>query len=237
MWVDPCTPNVADYTTFLANIIQSPEVPLLSDVLPLSFSGTGTLIQGSNVLTIVSVSSGSLSIAIPYLVIADQQGAIPANTTLIAQLSGTPGGVGTYQMSNLATATVGTAETITATNWQIVWTLALAVDMVNEAICAASPTLYTLACYNFATDRLINFAQDTTGQEYFQRQRAKLHILDVGPMGTVASASDSGTSAGVLNPEQMRMLTLQDIQMLKTPWGRAYMGIAQSYAPNIWGLT
>jgi hypothetical protein len=42
---------------------------------------------------------------------------IPASTTILKQLSGTTGGVGTYQMSAAATQTVSTAEAITATGF------------------------------------------------------------------------------------------------------------------------
>jgi hypothetical protein len=243
VWVNPSVPNITDYSTFLVGIFPTQPEGLMAQMLPVSFSGTCTLESGSDVLPIVSVVSGTLvpgGTGTNYQsgsVISDAQGAIPANTTVVAQLSGATGGVGTYQMSANATATVGTAETITAANWQIVWTLNLALDMVHWAINAASPNIYTLACYNYATDRLLNFAQDVANQTFFRDQRHNLHLTDIGPVGAVASAGDGGTSAGILNPEQMRMLTLDDIQMLKTPWGRQYMAIAQSYAPNIWGIS
>ena len=29
---------------------------------------------------------------------------------------------------------------------------------------------------------------------------------------------------------------LSDLQNLKTPWGRTYLGFAQKYGPSVWGV-
>jgi hypothetical protein len=55
--------------------------------------------------------------------------------------------------------------------------------------------------------------------------------------GVVTSASDQGTSAGIDNPDFMKGLTLENLQLLKTPYGLAYLSIAQKYGPTVWGLT
>jgi hypothetical protein len=115
-------------------------------------------------------------------------------------------------------------------------TLSIAQDIVNEALSCASPHIYTLAVYNLAADRLLNFAIDQPNQTYFQDLRKQFRISDIS-VGVVASISDEGTSMSVLNPESMKALTLQDLQTLKTHYGRAYMGFAQMYGTNLWGLT
>lgn len=108
------------------------------------------------------------------------------------------------------------------------------------------PTPFALAVYNLAGDRLINFAQDlpdadpvdgsNPAQPYFAYMRSQLKILSyVG--GTVQSTSDEGTSVGLVVPKAMENFTLADLQNLKTPWGRNYMGIAQEYGPSGWGLS
>lgn len=76
-----------------------------------AFSGTGTLTNGSNVLTIATATANTLSAGTP---VKDAAGAIPANTYIVQQLTGTAGGAGTYQMSANATATEST-EAITGT--------------------------------------------------------------------------------------------------------------------------
>jgi hypothetical protein len=70
---------------------------------------------------------------------------------------------------------------------------------------------------------------------FFQLRR-EYKIAAFAP-GMVASASDTGTGIGLLNPQFMQRLQLGDIQLVKTPWGRAYLATAQKYGPNVWGLT
>lgn len=121
---------------------------------------------------------------------------------------------------------------------QITWivlSFLIALEVVNETL-RVSPGLYTIAVYNLATDRLINLQPDSSGQTFWKEQRAKFEIYRTTP-GIVNSGSDGGTAAAVLNPEFMQSLTLFDLQTFKTPYGRAYMGIAQNYGPNIWGLS
>lgn len=85
-------------------------VPVLSIGIGSAFTGLGTLVNGSNVLTVTTASTGLLSFG---TVVAGTD--IPAATYIVQQLTGTAGGTGTYQMSANATATVGTAEAITGT--------------------------------------------------------------------------------------------------------------------------
>lgn len=71
------------------------------------FTGTATLANGSTTLTVATATAGILS---PGDLVTGTS--IPANTSIVAQLTGTPGKVGTYQMSAAATADVGSAEAI-----------------------------------------------------------------------------------------------------------------------------
>lgn len=88
---------------------EGPSVPVqvLSIFIGSNFTGLGTLVSGTRVLTITTASTGSLS---PGTVLTGTN--IPTGTTVVQQLSGTPGGIGTYQMSANATATVGSPEAI-----------------------------------------------------------------------------------------------------------------------------
>jgi len=92
-----------------------------------------------------------------------------------------------------------------------------------------------LAVYNLATDRLINYGQDIQNQTYFQDERAKLRIFDA-RIGVPSSVNDNGTAVGVLNPEFLKNVTLADLQYLKTPFGRAYIEIAQTVG-TVWGVS
>lgn len=115
--------------------------------------------------------------------------------------------------------------------------LCVAIDIVNPAI-RIIPQQYTWAVYNLAGDRLINYAPDNAGQTFFAdiRGKAGFNITAFVP-GVVSAASDVSTGDSLLNPDFMKNLTLGDLQDLKTPYGRAYLAIAQDYGPAPWGLT
>jgi hypothetical protein len=113
---------------------------------------------------------------------------------------------------------------------------ALAIDTVNIFLDMASPQWYVLAVYNFAADRLVNYANDLTGQTYFTTLRNTLNLNTLSA-GVVQSTSDNGTSVSFLNPDQLKNLMLSDLQQLKTPWGRQYLQIAQKWGTTLWGLT
>jgi len=77
-------------------------VQVLSIFIGSTFSGTGSVVTGSETLTISAVGSGSLS---PGTVLTGTS--VASGATIVQQLTGTPGGVGTYQMSAQATGTAG----------------------------------------------------------------------------------------------------------------------------------
>jgi hypothetical protein len=113
--------------------------------------------------------------------------------------------------------------------------LDIAVAKVNQAF-TAFPPIYVLAVYNYAADRLVNMAIDQPGKTYFADLRKQLGLNNPSP-GIIQSSSDQGTSQSFMIPAWMEDMTLTNLQMLKTPWGRAYLGYAQEYGPTIWGLT
>jgi hypothetical protein len=113
---------------------------------------------------------------------------------------------------------------------------------------------YTLAVYNLAGDRLVNFAPDPTPPVYYPGAppyvaddlgnqipymaylRQQYHLAEFTP-GAVASTSDEGTSGSLLNPEVLKTLSIADLQTIKTPWGRQYLSLAQSAGYGPWGLS
>lgn len=88
---------------------EGPSVPVqvLSIFIGSVFSGHATLAVGSETLTVTGVTSGSLS---PGTVLTGTS--IAAGATVVKQLTGAAGGIGTYQMSIAATGTVGAPEVI-----------------------------------------------------------------------------------------------------------------------------
>jgi|SRR5581483_3520709 len=107
-------------------------------------------------------------------------------------------------------------------------------------------TIYTEAVYNLGTDNLVNYAPDLPGapnvdgseppQPMFAYLRTKWNILGF-VSGVIQSAGDEGTNESMVVQEAAKNFTLSDLQNLKTPWGRTYLGLAQMYGPTTWGMS
>lgn len=117
----------------------------------------------------------------------------------------------------------------------VTWAYDVAVEIVQQALQAASPTVYMLAVYNLATSNLIHFAGDTAPSTYFADLRKKLDINGE-VLGVLTSTSDEGTSVSVQAPDFVKNLSLSDLQYLEDPFGRQYVAFAQRYG-SVWGLT
>ena len=113
---------------------------------------------------------------------------------------------------------------------------AFAVACAWVALPLAPLPIYALAVYNFGADYVINYAPDQPGRTFFKDTLIGYNISLFTP-GVIASSSDDGTAQSRLNPEFMKHLTLGDLQQLKTPYGRAYINIAQQYGASIWGIS
>jgi hypothetical protein len=116
----------------------------------------------------------------------------------------------------------------------------IALEIVNMYLYMASPGIYTIAVYNLAADYLVNIAQDDPtlpppDNTYWTDLRNSMQINSFVP-GLINASQDQATSAAIMTPLSLENITLADLQTLKTPWGRTYMGIAQSVG-SMWGLT
>lgn len=117
----------------------------------------------------------------------------------------------------------------------IALTLAVAISICSTQLGAIDGDIYSLAVLNLATDRLINWQQDQTGQTFFKDLRADYKI-NTFVAGVVSAASDEATSTTLATPESLKHLTLMDLNNLQTPYGRTYLQFAQSLG-SLWGLT
>lgn len=113
---------------------------------------------------------------------------------------------------------------------------------IAMAICSTdigimSSEMYPYAVYNLGADRLINWCPDQSGQTYFSNLRSQ-NGLNVNAFiaGPLSASSDESTSQSIEVQESLKKLTLMDMQMLKTPYGRAYLGLAQQIG-SLWGLS
>lgn len=120
-----------------------------------------------------------------------------------------------------------------------------AVATVNMMLECVPGPLYLIAVYNLAGHYLATWAPDVPGLVYitvenvnygfFQYIRKQNNMLGF-TTGTVSSSSDEGTSASMVVPHQANNLTIGQLQLTTTVWGRTYLGIAQSVGTN-WGVS
>jgi len=100
--------------------------------------------------------------------------------------------------------------------------------------------LYPLAVYNLATAILFAITPDVSGQNYFALKRgpgAGGFNLNAPSTGLVVASSDVSTSVTLVPPTWAAGLTIGQLELAKTPWGREYLSFAQSFGPTIWGVT
>ena len=129
---------------------------------------------------------------------------------------------------------------------QVTWAYDYAIQFVNPHLqnvpgVIGAWDMYSFAVYNLAADFLINIAPDPNPSVIYQNDlpywtwlRKMYGVLNFVP-GVVSSSSDEGTSTSFDVPEQLKNLTLSNLQNLKTPYGRQYLGIAGSWGSQ-WGL-
>lgn len=113
--------------------------------------------------------------------------------------------------------------------------LTMAQSIVNHQINHIDSLLYVAAVYNLGADNIVNYAIDQPGETFFHDKREELGI-NAFAFGVPGSVADSGTSVGLMTPEAVKNLMLSDLQHAKTPWGRAYLAIAQRCGSQ-WGLS
>ena len=139
------------------------------------------------------------------------------------------------------TSVMGISTSVLPSNSPVItWSFDFAYDWVAQELSGltAQPgswTMYQRAVYNLAADTLINWAQDTPPSTYFANLRKDFGCNSF-VAGVIQSSSDEGTSESLLVPEAFARLTIANLGNLKTPYGRAYLGIAQSFGP-VWGLS
>ena len=123
-----------------------------------------------------------------------------------------------------------------------------AVATVNPAYMCIPGPIYLQMVYNLAAHLLLMWAQDPTttppwpyqnidGVQYgffgwYRKQNNMLGAIT----GTVQAASDNGTSTSLVVPQQAQNLTMAQLGLTTTPFGRYYLGLAQS-SGEVWGMS
>lgn len=111
----------------------------------------------------------------------------------------------------------------------------LSLELTSDLIQQGSTVLYDQAVYNLAGHYLIEFASDQVGSTYFKDARTSFDINGFLP-GVIQSSGDQGTSEAMLVPDFFKEFQMSDLDVMRTPWGRFYLGIAQKLAYS-WGIS
>lgn len=137
-------------------------------------------------------------------------------------------------------------EWLPAGSLWIEWSFNTATATVNYMIERIPGPFYLQAVYNLAAHVLLTnspdpanlppFQIDATGSYGYFGWYRKQNNVDSSALGTVSASSDESTSVTLTVPKQAENLTAAQLQLQTTPYGRAYLGIAQSVGTN-WGLT
>jgi hypothetical protein len=115
------------------------------------------------------------------------------------------------------------------------WALSYAEEKTLLVLYAIGQDYYCFAVYLLATSFLINWCPDQPGQQFFTTLRSQWDLTGfVG--GTVQSSADESTSESLLAPDFLKGLTIDQLQALKDPYGRQWLGMQQSLG-NIWGIS
>jgi hypothetical protein len=134
----------------------------------------------------------------------------------------------------------------------ITYSYNIALQLVNKQIKLASGcsnsaistySIYALCVFNLALSNLIQWQQDNPEAEppppnadtFWFDLREKWKIDSFTP-GIVQSSGDEGSNVSWQVQEQLKSLTIANLQNLKDPWGRWYLGQAQAVG-TLWGLS
>lgn len=117
----------------------------------------------------------------------------------------------------------------------------VSVATVNPIFCSVPGSIYRTMVYNLAGHLLAMWAPDVTTMPpypyktvdgvpygYFQYLRQQNNMLGF-TTGVVQASSDEGTSVSLTVPKSLENLTLSQLSLLSTPWGRTYLGYAQDW--------
>lgn len=116
------------------------------------------------------------------------------------------------------------------------WAFTMAMNLALVAPCSVPSIVYVLAVYNLGMHRLLKVAQDIPPSTFFSTQRANFKLMSL-VAGVVQSSSDNVTSNSLVVPDFFKNLTMQDLDLLKTPWGQEYLAYAQQFGPDVVGVS
>lgn len=142
---------------------------------------------------------------------------------------------------------VTTAQLPTDSPW-LEYAFQVAMATVNRQLFRALAPIYMLAVYNLSADLVFQWAPDVQPVVPYQAANDQGPVLPYFAYwrqywnlngfvaGVINSSNDESTGQSMTVPKQYEAMTTSQLQNLKTPWGRAYIGFAQSVG-SAWGFT
>ena len=218
MFTNPTTPNPADFLTFVLNQgVPSSDFPsgALSGA---SVSTSGALTATSSTGTVTTGMALVVSTTRPYFTLTEWD----AST-----LSGTVSPIPSTALSDVG---------LSVYTPSLLWALQYAVDHCLKGSGFIPVSTYLLAVYNLGMHQLLKIATDIPGQTFFSSARTQYGLLSF-TGGVVSQASDQNTSSSVAVPDLLKNLNLSNLDLLKTPWGREYLGYAMNFGPYVVGMS
>jgi hypothetical protein len=215
-WTNPTAPNLPDFYAFvLAQGVPSGDLP----------SGTLTTV-GIDTFGNATAASVTGTISAGMVLV----GAEIPQYTYVTAWSGTSGTV-----SPAPTAAVS-APSAAAYSPYLQWAFTMASDITLVPPSCMPPILYVTAVYNYGMHKLLKIGQDISGQTFFTTQRAAFNLMSF-KAGPVGASADQSTSQTLVTPDFLKGLTMGDLDLLLTPWGREYLDYSQQYGPTIVGVS
>jgi hypothetical protein len=216
MFSNPTIPNLPDFNAFVLNQgVPSADLP-----------------NGS--LTTVGIdTSGNLTATASAGTVAP--GMAIVGLGISAYIATWNGGTNSGTVAPAPTAAVEVATAATYSPY-LAWAFSVAIGVALIPPACMPPLMYVLAVYNLGMHQLLKVAQDQSGQTFFSAQRKAFNLLTF-QAGPVAASADQATSETLVTADFIKGLTMQGLDLLNTPWGREYLAYAQSYGPNIVGVS
>ncbi len=217
-FVNPTTPNVADFTTFLQTSVGIPTsaLPTNSPWITYAFNQavalTLQIAQVTAIEYVLAVYNCGTHILIK--ITPDEQALVTASIT-----------TGTLDVTDVASGTI-------AVGMQIL-NIATPVPTITAFGTGTGGT----GTYTISQDLTVSSTSMTLQGTYFQTQRGKDGFDLVGvPNAFLSASSDESTSQTMAVSDALQTLSLTDLDFMRTPWGREWIEYGQDYGP-VWGLT
>ncbi len=217
-FTNPTTPNLTDFAAFVyANGASSP-------VLPFGSMGTVAIDTSGNLTA--ATQSGTVSAGMALV------GTGLIDTTYLSTYSPTSF---TGTVSPVPSSAVSDA-TVAAWSPYLAWAFNQASGANLNPPPFLTPIIWVLATYNYGMHLLLKIAQDQPNQSFFQNLRTQFKLGSF-LAGVLSNASDEGTGAAIVVADPFKNLSLGNLDLLKTPYGREYLAYIQSYGPTIVGVS